>query len=120
MTSAYRSGPPRSIGSSANEIRESSAKERSVQVQISIGHAVYREALRNRRPAGDAIDLADTSDRGHGCIDAVDQETGHTGIDQVRHLSTVGRDDRRAAGERLHDRQSKRLIEVDEVEQRTC
>jgi hypothetical protein len=60
---------------SANESRRRSpAKKRSIQVQISIGHAVYREALRHCRPAGGAIDFADTADRIHGSIDVVDQK----------------------------------------------
>src|SRR5229473_3210346 len=51
--------------------RRSSAKERSVQFQISIGHAIYREARGHRRSAGGAIDFADTANRIHGFIDAV-------------------------------------------------
>jgi len=82
----------------------SSAKKRSVQVQISIRHAVYREALGHCRPAGGAVDFADTADRIDGCIDTVDQEAGHARVDQLGHRSTVGGDDRRAAGERLHNR----------------
>src|ERR1700704_5518876 len=102
LTAAWPSIRPRV---SANESqRRSSAKKRSVQVQISIGHAVYREALRHCRPAGGAIDFADTADRIHGSIDVVDQEAGHARVDQLGHRSAVGGDDRRAAGERLHDR----------------
>src|SRR5277367_5394978 len=101
MTFVYRSGPPPSIGCSATEkSRRSSAKEQSVQLQISIGHAVYRKTRGHRRPAGGAIDFTDTADRIHGFIDAVDQESGHAIVDQLGHRSAVGGDDRRAAGER--------------------
>ena len=55
-----------------HEDEKTSGKERTVQVQISIGHAVYREARGHRRPAGGAIDFADVIDRIHSCINAVD------------------------------------------------
>ena len=80
------------------------AKDRSVQVQISISHAVYRKALGHRCSACGAIDFADTADRIYGFIDAVDQEAGHAIVDQFGHRSAVAGDDRRAAGQRLHDR----------------
>src|SRR4030088_867718 len=83
--------------------RISSAKERSIQVQISISHAVYREARGSRRPAGGSIDFTDTINRIYGCIDSVDQEAGHTRVDQFGHGSAIEGDHRRAAGERLHD-----------------
>src|SRR6266702_8436704 len=102
LTAAWPSIRPR-VSADASR-RRFSAKKRSVEVQRPIGHAVYREALGHCCPAGGAIDFADTADRIHGCIDAVDQEAGHARVDQLGHRSAVGGDDRRAAGKRLHDR----------------
>ena len=81
-----------------------SAKERSVQVQISIGHPVYRKTLGYRCSACGTINFADAADRIYGFIDVVDQEAGHAIVDQLGHRSAVAGDHRRAAGERLHDR----------------
>ena len=63
----------------------SSTKEQSVQFQISIGHAVYREACGHRRAAGSAIDFTDAADRFHGFINAVNKEARHAMIDQLEH-----------------------------------
>ena len=62
-------------------VKALSAKERTIQVKISIGHAVHREARGHRRPAGYAIDFVDTPDCIHGFVDTVDQEAGHAMVD---------------------------------------
>ena len=89
-----------------------------VQAQISIGHEIYREPCRYRRTARGAIDFADTIDRTYRRIEAVDQEAGYAILDQLGHRSAVAGNHWRSAGERFHHRQAKRLIEIDEVEQR--
>ena len=68
----------------------------------------YRSAMRSAVKRADtaarqsvAIDFVNPADRIHGCIDAIDQEAGHPRFDQLGHRSAIGRDDRRAAGERL-------------------
>ena len=55
----------------------SSVKKQPVELQVSIGHTVYREACRYRRSAGSAIDFADTADCIHGLIQAVDLSLIH-------------------------------------------
>src|SRR5260370_42254957 len=87
-----RARPAANIG--PYRLISASAEERSVQFQISIAHAVDREARGHRRPAGGAIDLADTANRIHGLIEAVDREAGHAGVKQLGHRSAGGGDDR--------------------------
>jgi hypothetical protein len=93
-----------------------SAQDRSIQVQILIGHAVYREASGHRCTASGAIDFADATYGSHRRIKAIDQKSGHTIIYQLAHRSPVAGNDRRSAGERFHYREAKRLIEIYEME----
>ena len=87
-----------------NEAERSSAKDRSVQVQISISHPIYCKTLGHRCSAYGAINFADTADRIYGFIDVVDQDASHAIVDQLGHRSAVAGDHRCAAGKRLHDR----------------
>jgi hypothetical protein len=50
--------------------------------------------------------------------DAHDQKSGHAIIYQLWHRSSIAGNNWRSACERLHHRQAKRLMEIDEVEQR--
>ncbi len=65
--------------------RRFSTEERPVQTQVSIGHAVDCEPRRHRCAASGSIDFSDTADRLYGCTDAIDQETCHSIVYQLRH-----------------------------------
>ena len=95
-----------------------SAKDRSVQVQISIGHDIYSESCRYCSTARGAIDFADTIYRSHRRVETVDEKSGHAIIYQFGHRPPVAGDHWSSAGQCFDDRQAKWLIEIDEVKQR--
>ena len=93
-----------------------SAKECLIEGNVTIRHNIHRKLGGDRLPARGAINLPDTTDCIDGFIHAADQKPCHAVIDQLEHGSTLGSDDRCAAGESLDHRQSERFVEVRQME----
>ncbi len=77
------------------------------------------EAGRDGRAAGGAVDLVDPGDGLDRAVEAVDEETGDAMIDQFGHRAAIAGDDWGTARHRLDHREAEKLVEIDQVEQRT-
>ena len=91
---------------------------------MSVYAATYWSIMRdtsNRSTAAARIALPveaiGTADRDHRFVDRVDERAGDAVVDEFRHRSATGGDDRRATGHGLDDAVPEWFVEVDQVEQ---
>src|SRR5579875_3258345 len=93
-------------------------RDLGIQRLVVAGHPGRREPLLEPRPNGAAIEPIDLLHRARSLLDAVDDETRHTVLDDLRHRAAWERNDGRAAGHRLNDDEPEGLRPVDRKEQR--